>query len=73
MRYVLKLSYDGTRYAGWQRQKNALSVQEALEDGMRRALGADCRVTASGRTDAGVHAAGQICHFDAEEIGRAHV
>ena len=39
MRYVLKLSYDGTRYAGWQRQKNALSVQEALEDGMARALG----------------------------------
>ena len=63
MRYVLKIAYDGTGYAGWQRQKNALSVQEALEDGMRRALGADCRVTASGRTDAGVHAAGQICHF----------
>ena len=68
MRYVLKIAYDGTGYAGWQRQKNALSVQEALEDGMRRALGADCRVTASGRTDAGVHAAGQICHFDAEGL-----
>ena len=63
MRYVLKIAYDGTGYAGWQRQKNALSVQEALEDGMRRALGADCRVTASGRTDAGVHAAGQVCNF----------
>jgi diguanylate cyclase (GGDEF)-like protein len=47
MRYVLKLSYDGTRYAGWQRQKNALSVQEALEDGMARALGGKYSVTAS--------------------------
>lgn len=68
MRYVLKLSYDGTRYAGWQRQKNALSVQEALEDGMARALGGKYSVTASGRTDAGVHAAGQTCHFDAEGL-----
>lgn len=68
MRYVLKLSYDGTRYAGWQRQKNALSVQEALEDGMARALGGKYSVTASGRTDAGVHTAGQTCHFDAEGL-----
>lgn len=68
MRYVFKLSYDGTSYAGWQRQKNALSVQEALEKGMESALGVPCRVTASGRTDAGVHAAGQMCHFDAEGL-----
>ena len=68
MRYVFKLSYDGTRYAGWQRQKNALSVQEALENAMETALGGSYRVTASGRTDAGVHAAGQMCHFDAEGV-----
>lgn len=64
MRYVLKISYDGTEYAGWQRQKNAISVQEKLEDAIALALGKQVRVTASGRTDAGVHALGQTCHFD---------
>ena len=68
MRYVLKIAYDGTDYAGWQRQKNALSVQQVLEETLLSTLGVDVRVTASGRTDAGVHAAGQICHFDSEDI-----
>ena len=70
MRYVLKIAYDGTAYAGWQRQKNALSVQEALENAVLLALKEDVRITASGRTDAGVHAAGQVCHFDSENITR---
>lgn len=68
MRYVLKIAYDGTEYAGWQRQKNAISVQEVLENAIMTALGEEVRVTASGRTDAGVHAAGQICHFDSDKI-----
>jgi len=68
VRYVMKIAYDGTAYAGWQRQKNALTVQEILEDAIMQALGVDVRVTASGRTDAGVHAAGQICHFDSESL-----
>lgn len=68
MRYVMKIAYDGTAYAGWQRQKNALSVQEALENAIENALGVTVRVTASGRTDAGVHAAGQVCHFDSDTI-----
>ena len=68
MRYVFKIAYDGTAYAGWQRQKNALSVQECLEDAIHRALGVDVHVMASGRTDAGVHAVGQVCHFDCDEI-----
>ncbi|MBQ8342568.1 MAG: tRNA pseudouridine(38-40) synthase TruA [Clostridia bacterium] len=68
MRYVLKIAYDGTAYAGWQRQKNALSVQECLENAVKSALGADVHITGSGRTDAGVHAAGQVCHFDLENV-----
>ena len=68
MRYVLKIAYDGTNYAGWQCQKNAVSIQEKLENAVLEALGVTLRVTASGRTDAGVHAAGQTCHFDAENI-----
>ena len=68
MRFVLKIAYDGTAYAGWQRQKNVLSVQEALENSIKEALQEEVRVTASGRTDAGVHAAGQVCHFDSESI-----
>ncbi len=66
MRYVLKIAYDGTAYAGWQRQKNARSVQEVLENALKNATGLDTPITASGRTDAGVHAAGQVCHFDGE-------
>jgi tRNA pseudouridine38-40 synthase len=68
MRYVLKIAYDGSRYAGWQRQKNALSVQQVLEESVFTALGANGKITASGRTDAGVHAAGQVCHFDSDSL-----
>ncbi len=68
MRYVLKIAYDGTVYAGWQRQKNALSVQECLENAVKSALNVAVHVTGSGRTDAGVHAAGQVCHFDLENV-----
>ena len=63
MFYVLKIAYDGSEYAGWQRQTNALSVQECIENALLEALGVDVRVNASGRTDAGVHAAGQVCSF----------
>ena len=66
MRYVLKIAYDGTAYAGWQCQKNAPTIQECLEAAIQTALGVTLRVTSSGRTDAGVHAAGQTCHFDAQ-------
>ncbi|MBQ3019617.1 MAG: tRNA pseudouridine(38-40) synthase TruA [Clostridia bacterium] len=66
MRYVLKIAYDGTDFAGWQCQKNARTVQETLENAIETALGVKIRTTASGRTDAGVHAVGQICHFDGD-------
>ena len=68
MRYVLKIAYDGTEYAGWQCQKNAVTVQETLETALFATLGKRLKITASGRTDAGVHAAGQTCHFDCDGI-----
>ncbi len=66
MRYALLVSYDGTAYGGWQIQKNAVTVQEKLSEALRETLGFHVTVTASGRTDSGVHAAAQVCHFDAE-------
>ena len=67
-RYFLKLSYRGTRFAGWQRQSNALGVQEVVEDALSHVLRAETKVVGSSRTDAGVHASAQVAHFDAEEL-----
>ena len=64
-RYCLQIEYDGTAYCGWQRQKNGVSVQEKVENALFFAFGVQTTVTASGRTDAGVHAACQVAHFDA--------
>lgn len=66
MRYALLIAYDGTDYGGWQIQKNAVTVQEKLTKALSETLGFNVTVTASGRTDSGVHAAAQVCHFDAE-------
>ncbi len=66
MRYAAVISYFGARYVGWQRQLNGMSVQETLEKALSRALGQEISATASGRTDAGVHALAQVVHFDAE-------
>jgi tRNA pseudouridine38-40 synthase len=59
----LTLEYDGTRYHGWQRQKNALSIQEVIETALGRLTGEAIRLIGSGRTDAGVHALGQVANF----------
>jgi tRNA pseudouridine38-40 synthase len=63
-RYRLTLEYDGAGLVGWQRQANGLSVQEALEAAITRFCGESVAVTGAGRTDAGVHALGQVAHFD---------
>ncbi len=66
MKYAILLAYDGTNYGGWQIQKNCITVQEKLEAAAQNLFGVKTAVTASGRTDSGVHAAGQVCHFKAQ-------
>lgn len=63
---LLLLEYDGTRYAGWQRQKNAITIQGVLEETLASILNHPVTVLASGRTDAGVHALGQVATFTTE-------
>ncbi|MFW6347966.1 MAG: tRNA pseudouridine(38-40) synthase TruA [Cyclonatronaceae bacterium] len=64
-RYLLHISYDGTRYAGWQIQPNAVSVQQRIQQALAIPLKENIIITGSGRTDAGVHARAQYAHFDA--------
>jgi tRNA pseudouridine38-40 synthase len=59
----LVIEYDGTNYVGWQLQKNGVSVQEKVEKAVGRHLGEPVRLSAAGRTDAGVHAMGQVANF----------
>ena len=59
----LTLEYDGSGYHGWQRQPNGLTIQEVVETALAKLLGQEVCVHGSGRTDAGVHALGQVAHF----------
>lgn len=65
-RFMAVLEYDGTAYHGWQYQKNLPTVQGAVELALERMARAAGRVHGAGRTDAGVHALGQVVHFDVE-------
>jgi tRNA pseudouridine38-40 synthase len=59
----LVLTYDGSRYHGWQRQPNGITVQEVIEEKIQMMAGDAVTLIASGRTDAGVHAINQVCNF----------
>ncbi len=63
-RFKLTIEYDGGPFVGWQRQANGLAVQEAIETAIARMTGEACILYGAGRTDAGVHALGQVAHFD---------
>jgi tRNA pseudouridine38-40 synthase len=65
-RYKLLIEYDGTPYSGWQRQSGQHSVQEAIEKAICGFSRENITVRGAGRTDAGVHAAGQVAHIDLE-------
>lgn len=66
MRYLIKFSYDGTKFHGFQRQNDVKNVQGTLENVLSKVLGANILIKGSGRTDAGVHAIMQCAHFDYE-------
>jgi tRNA pseudouridine38-40 synthase len=63
-RYKITISYDGTNYAGWQVQDNAIAIQPIVQKALETVLRHPADLTGSGRTDAGVHALGQTAHFD---------
>ena len=63
-RIKLTLDYIGTAYSGWQRQPDRDTIQKRVEDALFSLTGERAAVVASGRTDAGVHALGQVAHFD---------
>lgn len=65
-RYRMRLAYDGTAYGGWQTQPNAVTIQETVEKAIASVCGERPRLHGSGRTDQGVHARGQVAHFDLE-------
>lgn len=63
-RVKMIVEYDGTNYAGWQRQINAMTVQQRLEEALSKLTKTPVTITGASRTDAGVHAMGQTVHFD---------
>lgn len=71
-RFLLTVEYDGRPFVGWQRQKNGLGVQALIEAAVHAITGEVQSVTGCGRTDAGVHAVGQVAHVDIEKPITAH-
>lgn len=71
-RIALGIEYDGSRYCGWQYQDHSPSVQEKVERALSKVANHLVRVHCAGRTDTGVHALGQVVHFDTEAVRETH-
>lgn len=67
MRYLITISYDGSDFYGFQRQNDLVTIQGEIEKALHTILQEDVQIVASGRTDAGVHALGQVAHFDTQK------
>src|SRR5210317_191699 len=67
MRYFITFSYQGSSYHGWQRQPDASSVQQTLEEALKLVLKEDVSLVGAGRTDTGVHAKVMVAHFDTQQ------
>ena len=61
--YLIKIEYDGTKFVGWQYQKNGISIQEKIEKALKKVLNSKIKINGAGRTDRGVHAFGQFANF----------
>ena len=61
--YLIKIEYDGTKFVGWQYQKNGISIQEKIENALKKVLNSKIKINGAGRTDRGVHAFGQFANF----------
>lgn len=72
MRIALGVEYDGTRFYGWQIQPGTRTVQECIEQALSKVANHPVRVITAGRTDTGVHALGQVIHFDTEAVRENH-
>ena len=66
MKIALEISFDGTNYHGWQKQNNAISIQQVLTDAWRRLTLEDANIVGCSRTDAGVHARSYVCSLDTQ-------
>lgn len=73
MRIRLDISYDGTHFRGWARQPGLRTVQGTIEQALARIVGSEAQLVVAGRTDAGVHASGQVAHVDLDETQWARV
>ncbi|WP_339045217.1 tRNA pseudouridine(38-40) synthase TruA [Candidatus Mesenet endosymbiont of Agriotes lineatus] len=74
MRYKVVLEYDGHNFSGWQRQKHSSnSIQQILESAIKNFLGEEITTHCGGRTDVGVHALGQVVHFDLQKGHKLYV